>query len=96
MRISEVTVQDLIEYAREDIDDPEVTKSFTNILVACKSYIKGYTGLSDEQMNTKEDLTIALIVIANEMHENRIFTVRDDKVNAVIKSILDMHSINLL
>lgn len=96
MKISEITVQDLIEYARECNDDQEIIKSFNNILVASKAYIKGYTGLSEEQMDTKEDLTIALMVLANEMHENRIFTVKDDKVNVVIKSILDMHSINLL
>ncbi len=96
MKINEVTVQDLIDYAREDSSDPEVVISFTTILVAVKAYIKSYTGLSEEQINTKEDLTIALKVLANEMHENRIFTVRDDKVNVVVKTILDMHSINLL
>ncbi len=96
MKISEVTIEDLKEYAREYSDDSETLKTFTNILVACKSYIKGYTGLSNEQMDTKEDLSIALMVIANEMYDNRTFTVENDKVNTVIKSILDMHSINLL
>ncbi|MGG3623860.1 head-tail connector protein [Bacillus gobiensis] len=96
MKISEVTVQDLMSYAREENDDPEVIKEFNTILVACKAYIRGYTGLSDEQMDTKEDLTIALMVLTNEMYVNRIFTVKDDKVNKVVKSILDMHSINYL
>lgn len=96
MKVSEVTVPDLMEYAHEYDEDPEVIKTFTNILVACKSYVKNYTGLTLEQMETKEDLTIALMVLANEMYDNRVFTVQDNKVNVVIKSILDMHSINLL
>lgn len=94
MKISEVTTTDLKEYAHVYNNDDD--KLFSNILAACKSYIKNYTGLSIEQMDTKEDLTIALMVLSNEMYDNRTFTVQDDKVNKVIKSILDMHSINLL
>lgn len=96
MKISEVTIKDLKEYAHEYNDDPEVNKTFTNILVGIKAYIKGYTGLTYEQIDSKEDLTIVLFILANEMYDNRTFTVQDDKVNKVAKSILDMHSINLL
>jgi hypothetical protein len=96
MKISEVVISDLMEYAHEYSNDSEIIKTFNNILLACKSYIKSYTGLEDEQMDTKEDLTIALMVLTNEMYDNRVFTVQDNKVNVLIKSILDMHSINLL
>lgn len=96
MKISEVTVNDLMEYANESNNDPEVIKTFDTILLACKSYIKHYTGLKEEQIDAKEDLTIALMVLANELYDNRTFTVKDDKVNPAIKTILDMHCINLL
>ncbi|MEH7391768.1 head-tail connector protein [Bacillus sp. JJ1474] len=96
MKISEVTIQDLKEYAREYNDDPVTNRTFETILTAVKSYIQGYTGLSVEQMDTKEDLVIAMKVLSNEMYDNRTFTVENDKVNTVIKSILDMHSVNLL
>ncbi|WP_066316956.1 head-tail connector protein [Bacillus sp. FJAT-29814] len=96
MKISEVTRQDLKDYAREYNDDPETNKTFDLIHTAGKSYIKNYTGLSYDQMDTKEDLTIVLFVLVNEMYDNRTFSVENDKVNPVIKSILDMHSINLL
>lgn len=94
MKISEVTIKDLKEYAQvpHALDDG----IFTNILVAVKSYIKNYTGLTVEQMDLKEDLTIALMVLSNEMYDNRVYSVQDDKVNKVIKSILDMYSVNLL
>lgn len=94
MKISEVTIDNLKEYANveHNYDD----NIFTNILIAAKSYIKSYTGLSDEQVDTKEDLTIALMVLCNEMYDNRVFSVQDNKANAVIANILDMHAVNLL
>lgn len=94
MKISEVTITDLKEYANVDHDYDD--KIFTNILLASKSYIKSYTGLDEEQIDSKEELTIALMVLCNEMYENRIYTVENDKVNKIVNSILDMHSINLL
>jgi beta-xylosidase len=96
MKISEVTRQELKNYAREYNDDPETNKTFDLILLACKAFMKGHTGLDDAQMDTKEDLSVVLLVLADEMYDNRTFTVDKDKVNPVIKSILDMHSINLV
>lgn len=94
MKISEVTITDLKEYANVDHDyDNNI---FSNILLSSKSYIKSYTGLNEEQIDSKEELTIALMILCNEMYENRIYTVENDKVNKIVNSILDMHSINLL
>lgn len=95
-KLSEITVEDLISYAREDNTDQEVIKTFGIILPASKAFIKSYTGLTLEEMDQKEDLIIVLMALANEMYENRMFTIENDKVNNVIKSILDMHSVNLL
>lgn len=94
MKISEITVTDLKEYANVDhsLDD----KLFQTILTATKSYIKVYTGLTLDKLDEKEDLTIALMILANEMYDNRAYTLENDKVNKVVNSILDMHSINLL
>ncbi|MFM9535700.1 head-tail connector protein [Lysinibacillus sp. IITD104] len=96
MRVSEITPGELAKYAREDETDTEILSTFSLILSAVKSFIKGYTGLSDEQLDTKEDISIAVFVLSNEMYENRIFTVKDNNVNKVVQTILDMHSINLL
>lgn len=94
MKISEVTITDLKEYANVDHDyDNNI---FSSILLSSKSYIKSYTGLNEEQIDSKEELTIALMILCNEMYENRIYTVENDKVNKIVNSILDMHSINLL
>lgn len=96
MKISDVTVQDLIIYVREDNTDASTLSTFDMMLSAAKSYIKSYTGLTDEQMDEKEDLTIALFVLVTDMYDNRVYTVQNDKVNKVVSSILNMHSQNLL
>lgn len=96
MKISEISITDLIENAREEIEDEEIIKAFTLYGAGARAFIRSYTGLSDEQIDEKEDLSIAYHVLVNEMHENRIYTVDNDKVNPVVHTILNMHSINLL
>ena len=94
MKVSDITIDNLKEYAvvNHSLDD----KLFANILSASKAYIKGYTGLDDETLDKKEDLAIALMILANEMYDNRAYTVDNDKANKIVNSILDMHSVNLL
>jgi hypothetical protein len=94
MRISEVTITDLKNYAH--VYHAEDDGLFSTILSACKSYIRGYTGLSDLQMDEKEDLVVALFVLSNEMYDNRVFMVEGSNVNAVVQNILHMYSVNLL
>lgn len=96
MKISEVEVKDLMEYAREYNDDFETVKTFTDILAAGKSYIKNYTGLTVEEMDLCEELTIALQVLAVDMYDNRTMVVEKNTPNLTVKSILDMHARNLL
>ncbi|MBS6501880.1 MAG: phage gp6-like head-tail connector protein [Clostridium sp.] len=96
MKLSEITVEDLISYAREDQEDQEVIKIFNTILLVSKAFIKNYTGLTIEEMDLKEDLIIVLMALSNEMYENRMFTIENEKINPVIKALLDMHSVNLL
>lgn len=93
MKFSEVTEEEVKEYAGAYEDD---IKILTLILKGAKSYIKGYTGLKEEALDEHEDITIALLVLCNEMYENRMYTVDSTNANLVITSILDMYSINLL
>ncbi len=94
MIISEITIEHLKNYAHvtHDADND----MFTAILAASKSYIQSYTGLTPEAMDTHEDLSIALMVLANELYENRLYMVEGSSVNKVVTGILNMHSTNLL
>lgn len=94
MKVSEITLEDIKSYIRLDSDDED---SFLNaVLTGSKSFIKSYTGLDDEKIDEKEDLTLPIFVLCAEMYDNRQFTVDKATLNPIIQSILDMHSINLL
>jgi hypothetical protein len=103
MKVSEVSINDLKQYA--NVFHAEDDNLFTSILAAGKQFITTYTGLplEDDPVNNitdsvddHEDLTIALMVLSNEMYDNRAFVVDNTKLNFVIKQILDSHSVNYL
>ena len=66
------------------------------ILIASKSFVKNYTGLTNETLETKDDLSMAVFILASELYDNRVYTVENNNVNPVIEAILNMHSVNLL
>lgn len=94
MRVSEVTLEDIKAYLRLDTDDDDAF--LTAVLNGSKSFIKSYTGLDDEKIEEKEDLTLPVFVLCAELYDNRQFTVDKGTLNPIIQSILDMHSVNLL
>lgn len=95
-KVSEVTSTDLAEYLRVG----EVTESddgfLSTIIGAAKSYMCKYTGLDAEQLDESSDLVIALLVLCQDMYDNRALYVDSSNVNQAVQSILDMHSVNLL
>lgn len=94
MKVSEISLETVKKYLKveNDLEDELIN----NILVASKNYIKNYTGLTDELIDTKEDISLVVLVLANEMYSNREYTVDKNTLNPVITSILNMHCINLL
>lgn len=94
MKISETTLENIKEYMRIDSDDEDVF--LETVLLGSKSFIKFYTGLDDKKIDEKEDLVLPLFVLCAEMYDNRQYTVDKGTLNPIVKSILDMHSINLL
>jgi hypothetical protein len=103
MKVSNVTIDDLKQYANVYHDEDDIM--FDTILTACKQFIITYTGLPlvddpsnniTDSVDDHEDLTIALMVLSNEMYDNRAFVVDNTKLNFVIKQILDSHSVNYL
>ena len=60
------------------------------------AYCTGYTGLTKEELDNYEDITIAVLTLISDMWDNRAMTVERSNVNRVVDSILGMHCINLL
>jgi len=94
MKYSEITLADVKEYIR--IDDDSEDRIITIMFMASKSFVKGYTGLSLDQLDQYEDITMVILCLCAEMYDNRQFTVDKSNVNPAMKIILDLYSINLL
>ena len=95
-KVSDVTSADLAEYLRVG----EVTHSdegfLATIIGAATAYMEKYTGLTAEQMDGSQDFVVALLVLCQDMYDNRALYVDSSNVNLAVQSILDMHSVNLL
>ena len=94
MILSQVTESDVLNYLRADAE--EDGGEIKIMLEAAKAFVFSYTGLSPLEADEHEDLTIALLTLCGEMYDNRLYTVENDKLNPIAKSILDMHSRNLI
>lgn len=94
MKISEVTVAEVKRYLNLDSEADEPL--LEPILSAAKAYVSGYTGRDIAEVDSYEDMTIALLVLCADMYDNRQMTVSENSVNKVVQSILDMHCFNLL
>lgn len=94
MKISEVTISELKGYANcyHDMDD----NLWAAILIGAKQFIVNYTGLALEDLDAHEDMTIALLILCNEMYDNRMVHVEFNKLGFVISNLLNAHSTNLL
>lgn len=98
MRISEITVENLINYLRlspEEIDEKEAAEIRT-FLETAKEFIYSYTGLTPEEADNHEDFTIAVYVLVQDMYDNRCFYIDKNNLNKVVETILNMHRKNLI
>lgn len=95
MKVSEVTVTNVAEYLRLEVGEYSQAL-LTSLLNTAKEFIKSYTGLTNEQIDKYEDFYIVVMVLCQDMYDNRSYYVDKNNMNKVVETILGMHSINLL
>lgn len=93
MKISSLTNEIIIKYCNAYEEDIDLLILFKESAI---SYIKGQTGLDDIQLDSYEDITLALLTLISDMYDNRSIQVEKNNFNQIIDSILFMHSTNLL
>lgn len=94
--LSALSVQDVAKYIRLDDLTTDDEDFLTTALAACKAFILKYTGLTALQADTKLDLSIAALVLCQDMFDTRALYVDKNNVNKVVEAILGLHSVNLL
>ena len=95
-KVSHITAESVAEYLRLD----EVTYSEINTLAMlisiATSYIKSYTGLDDAGVDKYPEFVIVVLILCQDMWDNRTMYVDSKDLNNTVQSILAMHSVNLL
>lgn len=95
-KVSDITYQDVADYLRlVEIDNNEMNTLNTLINVS-KSFISNYTGISIEELDNYRDFVIVVLILCQDMWDNRTLYVDSKNLNRVIESILGLHSVNLL
>lgn len=96
VKVSDVTITDVIDYLRLD-EVSEADRAFLETaLSSAKSFVYNYTGLSSEQADLYSEFVIAIYVLCQDMFDNRTLYVSSSNVNKVVEAILGLHSVNLL
>lgn len=96
MKISELQVENVKHYLRLTETSKEDDAFLSSILKAAKKYISGQTNLQDTEIDEYSDLTIAVLIICQDMYDNRSMYVDKTNLNKTVDSILSMHRDSLV
>lgn len=95
-KVSDITSDDIRNYLRIAELSEEDAKLISASLRVSKDFIKSYTGLDDEGMDSHVDLITVVFVLCSDMYDNRAYYVDKSNINKIVESILNLHSVNLL
>ena len=96
MKVSEVDETILAEYAR--LDDPSDIElnELKRMKESAVAMITAYTGLKEEELDEHADITQALFVLDMFDNRNLMIDYKSTNMNPAVKTILNLHSVNLL
>lgn len=96
VKITEIDENYLVDYLKIDDPDPYEITNVKAAFDAAKTYILNQTGMEEETLNEKDDLTMAALILTEDLYDNRRYYVDTDKVNEVVTGIIYQYSENLL
>lgn len=103
MKIPELTNNNITAYLKLDnYEDLEAQDQQMIDIVkeAAFAYIESETGLTSEEIEKKDDLTIAYLALCQDMYDNRVTGFDSGTKNMVqnntVDSILSRHRVNLV
>ena len=95
-KVSDITAESVADYLRlDEVTDSEINTLAMLISIAT-SYIKSYTGLDDADVDKYPEFVIVVLILCQDMWDNRTMYVDSKDLNNTVQSILAMHSVNLL
>mgnify|MGYP000513598892 FL=1 len=95
-KVSDITEENVADYLRlDEVNDSEIN-TLTMLISIATSYIKSYTGLDDAGVDKYPEFVIVVLILCQDMWDNRTMYVDSKDLNNTVQSILAMHSVNLL
>ena len=89
-KVSEITTTDIADFIRlGEVSSAEEIQLQTFLTVA-KNYVANYTALED--LDEYADLVIAVLILCQDMYDNRSLYIDKNNPNKVVQTILDMHT----
>ena len=95
-KVSDITAESVAEQLRLDEVSEEEKSTLTTLISIATSYIKSYTGLDDAGVDKYHEFVIVVLILCQDMWDNRTMYVDSKDLNNTVQSILAMHSVNLL
>ena len=95
-KVSDITANDLVDYLRLVDADSNDKNTLTTLLNVAKVYVGEYTGRTIQDLDNYKDIIIVILILVQDMWDNRTLYVDSNNVNKVVESILGLHSVNLL
>ena len=96
LKVSDITAQDCAEYIRLSDANADDINTLSTLLNVAKVYVGEYTGRTIKELDDYKDIIIAVLVLVQDMWDNRTLYVDTSNANKVVESILGLHSVNLL
>lgn len=95
-KVSDITYEDVANYLRIDEVDGGDINTLNTLIGISKTFISNYTGRTTEEMDNYQDFVAVVLILCQDMWDNRTLYVDKTNLNMVVEAILGMHSVNLL
>lgn len=95
-KVSDITYLDIVNYIRLTEVDQDDKNTLINLLNISKNFIMNYTGRTQEELDNYQDFVIVVLILCQDMWDNRTMYIDKSNINKVVETILGMHSVNLL
>lgn len=93
MKIKELSDRQILDSIGISDDEANLLQVYKD---AALQYIISHTALTEDEVNEKDDLTVAFLCLIGDMFENRSATVQGGKPNETVRVILGHYDHNLI
>lgn len=94
--VSEITYQDVAEYLRLDELSSSDINTLNSFIKSSVSFVSQYTGRTTEELDNYPEFIPVILVLCQDMWDNRTLYVDKTNLNKLVEDTLGMHSVNLL